>query len=150
MVKIGVSSPTLRQRMCGVRWQAWNYNIYFTAIASVPSWSKPPSNRPENVIFLTKWRNAFCSPRSSLRLQLQFKRYCHGSLCQVHSIRFLPNIPITFLLWSTVTTLLFPPASPTTTLSLGFRFFFRVAITLSCPRMPINTKPAKNGAPGRI
>lgn len=33
-------------------------------------------------------------PRSSPRLQSQFKRFCHSDLCFVHSIRFLSNIPI--------------------------------------------------------
>lgn len=138
-------------------------SIYFAVVPGVLTQPVPRLPCLENVILLCEMTVCGWFPRSSPRLQSQFKRFCHSDLCFVHPIRFPSNIPIrgiTFFPRSSastarVTAVSSPP--PTTILSrldpLSLSFFFRSFESLLrplCPVTPINTKAAKNGPPRRI
>lgn len=80
------------KRTCGVRWLPRNLFISLWFPVYWPNVPRFPCL--ENVILLCEMTVCGWFPRSSPRLQSQFKRFCHSDLCFVHSIRFLSNIPI--------------------------------------------------------
>lgn len=117
-------------------------SIYFAMVPGVLTQPVPRLPCLENVILLCEMTVCGWFPRSSPRLQSQFKRFCHSDLCFVHPIRFPSNIPIrgiTFFPRSSASTVRVTavsspsphdyPLSPRSSLSLFFFSFVRVALT---------------------